>query len=151
MAERVVLVRHGETDWSSTRRHTGRSDIPLNDEGRRLAASLQPVLAGITGIDTALVLTSPLRRARDTCALAGFGDRAVVEPDLIEWDYGAAEGRRTAEIRVEVPGLDRLDPRPRRRRDRRPGRGAGRPGARRGSTTHPAWCSPSPTPTSCAC
>jgi broad specificity phosphatase PhoE len=104
MAERVVLVRHGETDWSSTRRHTGRSDIPLNEEGRRLAASLQPVLAGITGIGTAVVLTSPLRRARDTCALAGFGDRAVVEPDLVEWDYGAAEGRRTAEIRVEVPG-----------------------------------------------
>jgi broad specificity phosphatase PhoE len=104
MAERVVLVRHGETDWSSTRRHTGRTDIPLNDEGRRLAASLQPVLAGITGIDTALVLTSPLRRARDTCALAGFGDRAVIEPDLIEWDYGAAEGRRTAEIRQEVAG-----------------------------------------------
>src|SRR5918993_1214361 len=75
MAERVVLVRHGETDWSSTRRHTGRSDIPLNDEGRRLAASLQAVLVGISGIDTALVLTSPLRR-----------------------------GRRTVEIRVEVPG-----------------------------------------------
>jgi len=104
MADRVVLVRHGETEWSSTRRHTGRTDIPLNDEGRRLAASLQPVLAGITGIADALVLTSPLQRARDTCTLAGLGDRAEIEPDLVEWDYGTAEGRRTDEIRREVPG-----------------------------------------------
>ncbi len=104
MADRVVLVRHGETEWSSTRRHTGRTDIPLNDEGRRLAAALQPVLAGITGMDDALVLTSPLRRARDTCALAGLGDRAEIVPDLVEWDYGAAEGRRTDELRLTVPG-----------------------------------------------
>src|SRR5215203_326873 len=104
MADRVVLVRHGETEWSSARRHTGRTDIPLNDEGRRLAASLQPVLAAITGIDHALVLTSPLQRARETCALAGLGDRAEVVADLVEWDYGTAEGRRTDEIRVEVPG-----------------------------------------------
>ena len=104
MAERVVLVRHGETEWSSTRRHTGRTDIPLNDEGRRLAAALRPVLQGITGMDEALVLTSPLQRARDTCALAGFGDRAEIEPDLIEWDYGTAEGQRTVEIRETIPG-----------------------------------------------
>jgi broad specificity phosphatase PhoE len=104
MASRVVLVRHGETAWSSTRRHTGRTDIPLNDEGRRLAASLQPVLAPITGIADALVLTSPLQRARETCVLAGLGEHAVVEPDLVEWDYGAAEGLRTDEIRVDVPG-----------------------------------------------
>ena len=104
MADRVVLVRHGETEWSSTRRHTGRTDIPLNEEGRRLAAALQPVLAGITGIGEALVLTSPLRRARETCALAGLGERAEIDPDLVEWDYGAAEGRRTDEIRREVPG-----------------------------------------------
>jgi probable phosphoglycerate mutase len=104
MAERVVLVRHGETAWSSTRRHTGRSDIPLNDEGRRLAASLQPVLAGISGIDDARVLTSPLQRARDTCALAGLGDRAEVVADLVEWDYGEAEGLRTADIREAIPG-----------------------------------------------
>jgi probable phosphoglycerate mutase len=104
MADRVVLVRHGETEWSSTRRHTGRTDIPLNDEGRRLAESLQPVLAGITGIADALVLTSPLRRARDTCALAGLGDRAEIVPDLVEWDYGAAEGRTTDELRVTSPG-----------------------------------------------
>ena len=104
MAERVVLIRHGETDWSSTRRHTGRTDIPLNDEGRRLAAGLAPVLAGITGIDDALVLTSPLQRARATAELAGLGARAEVEPDLVEWDYGAVEGRRTDELRAEVPG-----------------------------------------------
>lgn len=104
MADRVVLVRHGETEWSSTRRHTGRTDIPLNTEGRRLAAALRPVLAGITGMDDALVLTSPLQRARETCALAGFGDRAETEPDLVEWDYGAAEGRRTDELRLTTPG-----------------------------------------------
>ena len=104
MAERLVLVRHGETDWSSTRRHTGRTDIPLNDEGRRLAASLQPVLGGLIGMDDAVVLTSPLQRARDTCALAGLGDRAEIEPDLLEWDYGTAEGRRTTDVRETVPG-----------------------------------------------
>ena len=104
MADRIVLVRHGETDWSSARRHTGRTDIPLNAEGRRLAASLQPVLAGLTGIDDAHVLVSPLQRARDTCALAGFADRAIVEPDLLEWDYGDAEGRTTANLRRTDPG-----------------------------------------------
>jgi len=104
MAARVVLVRHGETEWSSARRHTGRTDIPLNEEGRRLAESLRPLLAGITGMDDALVLTSPLQRARDTCARAGLGDRAIVEPNLLEWDYGVAEGRRTAEMRQEIPG-----------------------------------------------
>jgi broad specificity phosphatase PhoE len=104
MAERIVLVRHGETAWSSARRHTGRTDIPLNDEGRRLAEGLQPVLAGLTGIDDALVLMSPLKRACDTCMLAGLGARAQVEPNLVEWDYGIAEGKRTDEMRQEIPG-----------------------------------------------
>lgn len=104
MAERIVLVRHGETAWSSARRHTGRTDIPLNDEGRRLAEGLQPVLAGLTGIDDALVLMSPLKRACDTCMLAGLGARAEVEPNLVEWDYGIAEGKRTEEMRREIPG-----------------------------------------------
>ena len=104
MADRLVLVRHGETEWSSTRRHTGRTDIPLNEEGRRLAAALQPVLAGITGIADAVVLTSPLRRARETCALAGLADRAEIVPDLVEWDYGTVEGRRTDELRETIPG-----------------------------------------------
>jgi broad specificity phosphatase PhoE len=104
MSDRVVLVRHGETSWSSTRRHTGRTDIPLNPEGRQLAVDLRPTLAAISGIDTALVLTSPLRRARDTCNLAGLGDRAEVDDDLLEWDYGEAEGRTTEQMRTESPG-----------------------------------------------
>jgi broad specificity phosphatase PhoE len=104
MAERVVLVRHGETAWSSARRHTGRTDIPLNEEGRRLAEGLQPLLAGLTGIDDALVLMSPLKRACDTCILAGLGARAQIEPNLIEWDYGVAEGKRTDEMRQQIPG-----------------------------------------------
>jgi broad specificity phosphatase PhoE len=101
---RVVLVRHGETEWSMARRHTGRTDIPLNPEGRRLAIHLRPTLAAITGIDTALVLTSPLKRARETCALAGLGDRAEVDDDLLEWDYGEAEGHTTEEMRADTPG-----------------------------------------------
>jgi len=104
MADRIVLVRHGETAWSEARRHTGRTDIPLNEEGRRLAEGLQPVLAGLTGIDDALVLMSPLKRACDTCMLAGLGARAEVEPNLVEWDYGVAEGKRTEEMRQQIPG-----------------------------------------------
>ena len=103
MSDRVVLIRHGETAWSSQRRHTGRTDIPLNDEGRRLAAALQPVLAAFPGIATAHVFTSPLRRARETSALAGFGERAVPLDDLLEWDYGEIEGHRTSELRETIP------------------------------------------------
>jgi probable phosphoglycerate mutase len=104
MGSRVVLVRHGETAWSVDRRHTGRTDVPLSDAGRRRAAALGPVLAEVPGVDEAIVRTSPLQRARDTCALAGFGDRAEVWPELAEWDYGLYEGRRTAEIRESAPG-----------------------------------------------
>jgi broad specificity phosphatase PhoE len=102
--ERLALVRHGETHWSRQRRHTGRSDIPLDAEGRMRAAALRPVLAGLPGIDTATILVSPLRRARETAALAGLDDGAQLCDDLLEWDYGAYEGRRTSEIRAEVPG-----------------------------------------------
>jgi len=101
---RLVLVRHGETTWSRERRHTGRTDIPLDDEGRRRAELLRPLLAGIPGIDGAVVCVSPLRRARDTAALAGLGDGAIVCDDLLEWDYGVYEGRRTSDIREEIPG-----------------------------------------------
>jgi len=94
----IVLVRHGATAWSTSRRHTGRTDIPLTDEGCAQAAALAPVLAGLR---PDRVLTSPLSRARDTCELAGFGDRAELDDRLLEWDYGAAEGRTTAEIREE--------------------------------------------------
>ena len=101
---RLALIRHGETGWSRQRRHTGRTDIPLDDEGRARAAALRPLLAGLPGIDTATILVSPLRRARETAELAGLGDRAEVCDDLLEWDYGAYEGRRTVDIRQEVPG-----------------------------------------------
>jgi broad specificity phosphatase PhoE len=101
-AERVVVVvRHGQTDWSVAQRHTGRTDVPLNDAGRREAARLAIALAGRR---FALVLTSPLQRARETCALAGFGAAAQVDGDLVEWDYGEYEGRTTAQIRAERPG-----------------------------------------------
>ncbi|MGH8899523.1 MAG: histidine phosphatase family protein [Egibacteraceae bacterium] len=95
----VVLVRHGETAWSRSGRHTGRTDIPLTDEGRRQAKLLGPRLAGRT---FALVLTSPLSRAAQTCALAGLTGTAC--DDLLEWDYGDYEGRTTAAIRQTRPG-----------------------------------------------
>jgi broad specificity phosphatase PhoE len=98
---RVILVRHGETEWSRDGRHTGRTDVPLTAEGERRARALGERLAGCR---FAAVHTSPLSRARRTCELAGFGDRARVDPDLAEWDYGEYEGRKTAEIRKERPG-----------------------------------------------
>jgi broad specificity phosphatase PhoE len=99
----IVLVRHGQTEWSASGRHTSRTDVPLTEEGRARAARLRDRLAGF---DFALVLTSPLSRARETAALAGFGDRAEVDEDLREFDYGDYEGRTTAEIREERPGWD---------------------------------------------
>ena len=97
----IYLIRHGETAWSTERRHTGRTDIALTDAGRAQAAALRPVLQAI---HPDRVLTSPLSRARDTCDLAGFGAGAVVDDRLLEWDYGDAEGLTTAEIRLEQPG-----------------------------------------------
>jgi broad specificity phosphatase PhoE len=96
----VVLVRHGETEWSSSGRHTSYTDVALTDRGREQARALA---ARLVGIDFSLVLTSPQQRARETCALAGLGDRAEVTDSLAEWDYGEYEGRTTAEIREEVP------------------------------------------------
>ncbi len=97
----IWLVRHGETEWSRSGAHTGRTDIPLTLAGEKSAVELGRCLAGK---QFALVLTSPLQRALETCKLAGFGDVARIEPDLREWDYGAYEGRTSAEIQKEVPG-----------------------------------------------
>jgi broad specificity phosphatase PhoE len=100
-SQRIVVVRHGETEWSRIQRHTGRSDLSLTATGREQAESLIKKLAGL---EFAAVFVSPLRRARETCEIAGFADRAVVDPDLIEWDYGAYEGLTSNEIQVERPG-----------------------------------------------
>jgi probable phosphoglycerate mutase len=99
----LTLVRHGETEWSRDKRHTGRSDLPLTPKGRE-----QALLAGrsFAGRSFALVLISPLARARDTASLCGLGEVAEPDPNLMEWDYGAAEGRTTEEIRQETPGWD---------------------------------------------
>ena len=97
----VYLARHGETAWSLSGQHTGLTDLPLTDRGERNARKLGERLHGIT---FAKVLTSPLRRAARTCELAGFGVVADVDRDLVEWNYGRYEGRRTAEIQVERPG-----------------------------------------------
>jgi broad specificity phosphatase PhoE len=97
----VWLVRHGETEWAKLGRHTGRTDVPLTDTGRAQAVTLGRRLAGHP---FALVLTSPLSRAAETARLAGFGDVAVTDADLREWDYGALEGRLTTEIRADYPG-----------------------------------------------
>ncbi|MGZ3446343.1 MAG: histidine phosphatase family protein [Myxococcaceae bacterium] len=96
----LVLVRHGETDWSKSKQHTGRQDIRLNEQGRREGERLRHRLAAWP---FARVFVSPLSRARDTCALAGLGDRAELRPDLMEWDYGAYEGRTRADILHERP------------------------------------------------
>jgi broad specificity phosphatase PhoE len=97
----LVLVRHGETEWSRDHRHTGRTDVPLTAEGRRQAERLHDALAEW---DYARVMTSPLRRALDTCRLAGYGDRAERSDALLEWDYGEYEGETTDRIRESRVG-----------------------------------------------
>ena len=97
----IWLIRHGETEWSLSGQHTGRTDIPLTAVGERQAAEIGRYLAGRRFV---LVLTSPLQRAQETCRLAGYGGAAQVEPDLREWDYGAYEGRTSAQIQESVPG-----------------------------------------------
>src|SRR3989440_12572514 len=97
----LYLARHGETAWSLTGQHTGLTDLPLTERGERTARRLGERLKELT---FARVFTSPLRRAARTCELAGFGAVAEADPDLVEWDYGRYEGRRTAEIRAYRPG-----------------------------------------------
>lgn len=97
----VVLVRHGETVWSREGRHTGRTDVPLTDQGR---ADARCVAAALAGRSFARVLASPLSRARETCALAGLADQEELCPALMEWDYGEDEGLTYAQIRERQPG-----------------------------------------------
>jgi probable phosphoglycerate mutase len=98
--DELWLVRHGATAWTATRQHTGRTDVPLTDEGMRQAAALYKPLDRQA---FSAAFTSPLVRARETARIAGFADAEVLD-DLREWDYGVYEGRTTAEIRAEIPG-----------------------------------------------
>ncbi len=99
----IYLARHGETAWSVSGQHTGRTDLPLTAQGEQNARRLGERLAGL---QPARVVTSPLERARRTCELAGFGPVVSIDPDLTEWDYGAYEGKTPAEIRRERPGWE---------------------------------------------
>jgi probable phosphoglycerate mutase len=101
LVRRAILIRHGETAWTLSGQHTGLTDVPLTEHGRDTARELAPLAAQTR---FAMVLTSPLHRARETCALAGLGDRAQIEPDLIEWHYGDYEGLTSKEIQERQPG-----------------------------------------------
>jgi probable phosphoglycerate mutase len=97
----VFAIRHGETAWSLNGQHTGTTDIPLTDSGRRLAERMRSVLAAKA---FELVLCSPMHRARETCELAGLGNQAMIDPDLLEWNYGEYEGLTPQQIRAIAPG-----------------------------------------------
>lgn|SRR6185437_7585980 len=100
-ATELWLIRHGETEWSRNRKHTSRTDVGLTELGRQRAEELRDYLAGTK---FTAVFTSPMKRARETCAIAGFGEVAKIDEGLREWDYGVQEGRTTEEIRAETPG-----------------------------------------------
>ena len=145
-AQPVPLVRHGETEWSRSGRHTGRTDLPLLPEGDGPGRAAGP---GAADRPFTTVLTSPLLRARQTCALAGFGEVAEVDPDLAEWDYGAYEGLTTAESERTSSGLGPVCRRGARGRVGRGCRPPGRPGHRAGADGRPATWPASPTDTYC--
>jgi probable phosphoglycerate mutase len=98
---RLFLARHGDTAWTDSHQHTGRTDLPLNAHGEEHARQLRERLQQFS---FAHVFTSPLQRASKTCELAGYGQAARIDPDLVEWDYGRFEGARTAEILKQKPG-----------------------------------------------
>src|SRR5260370_28761733 len=100
---KLYLARHGDTAWTDSHQHTGRTDLPLNERGEEHARQLGERLRGIS---FARVFTSPLQRAAKTCELAGFGAGAEVDRDLIEWDYGRFEGKRTSDVLKERPGWE---------------------------------------------
>ncbi len=100
-SKQVLVFRHGETEWSRTGKHTSVTDLELTPEGHRGAVALRPVVQKET---FSLVLCSPLKRARETCELAGLGDLMEIDKDLVEWNYGRYEGLTTEEIREQVPG-----------------------------------------------
>jgi len=100
-AQRIFLIRHGETEWSLSGQHTGITDIPLTANGRALPKRLAPILANVA---FARIYTSPLSRARDTCKLAGFEERAEIDANLAEWNYGEYEGLTPADIHAKVAG-----------------------------------------------
>src|SRR5262249_6734238 len=100
---RLFLARHGDTAWTESRQHTGRTDLPLNENGEQRAHQLGEQLQRFM---FTRVFTSPLQRAAKTCALAGFGAAAVVDSDLVEWDYGRYEGKLTRDIVRERPGWE---------------------------------------------
>ncbi|ATL27973.1 histidine phosphatase family protein [Streptomyces formicae] len=106
MAPRILLARHGQTEWSLSGKHTGRTDIPLLEEGRRGAKLLGERLhrAPYDGLPDVEVRTSPLSRARETCEIAGFGGRATTWDALMEFDYGAYDGMTPADIQAVRPG-----------------------------------------------
>ena len=101
LLRRAFLIRHGETEWSLSGQHTGTTDIPLTENGRNVARQLEPLLKRAT---FSLVLTSPLRRARETCELGGLGAQAEVDANLIEWSYGEYEGLTPKQIHARAPG-----------------------------------------------
>jgi probable phosphoglycerate mutase len=100
-SQQVYLIRHGETEWSISGQHTGMTDIPLTENGRRVAKLLRP---GLTRETFTLVLTSPLQRARETCELAGLGGCTEIDGDLMEWHYGEYEGLTSQQIHAKRPG-----------------------------------------------